>query len=142
MTTFVPFAFAVTFPFFWIAICLLLSRLSGWSSLATHYGTDTKPDGERYGSQSMGLGFSPLFMVSYSTVVNVYMSETHLYLTPKVFFKAGHRPLSIPLGDIKSGLGRVLFFKVTKLEFEHAKAIKGHVFGILGESLMKVTSRL
>jgi hypothetical protein len=90
----------------------------------------------------MGLGFSPLFMVSYSTVVNVYMSETHLYLTPKFFFKAGHRPLSIPLGDIKSGLGRVLFFKVTKLEFEHAKAIKGHVFGILGESLMKVTSRL
>lgn len=137
-----PFGFLVGFPLLWIAACFLLSRVSGWASLATYYATDTKPEGERYGSQSMGLGFSRFSMVSYSAVVNSYVSETHLYLVPKLLFRVGHRPLNIPLKDIKSGPGRILFCDVTNVEFRNAEAVKGRFFGVLGENLMKVTSRL
>ena len=137
-----PFGFLVGFPLLWIAIGFLLSRVSGWASLATYYATDTKPEGERYGSQSMSLGFSRFLMASYGNCITFHISETHLYLRPMILFRMGHKMLAIPLDHIQTAPGSILSFNVMNIKIKNVSNIKGRVFGSFGDDLHEITSRL
>ncbi|MCH9807411.1 MAG: hypothetical protein K0U74_06750 [Alphaproteobacteria bacterium] len=101
--------FAIVFPLFWMAIVFLLSRIGGWSSLASRFSVDRdrKVSGDRFGLTSVQFGL----FGSYSNCIDVVISRNGLYLRPMVLFRFGHEPLLIPWTEIEDvrSINRWLF---------------------------------
>ncbi|MEP3656058.1 MAG: hypothetical protein ABJO36_14275 [Litorimonas sp.] len=131
-----PWLFLPSFIVFWCFICFFLSRVSGWASLATHYATSEKPRGEKYSVQSIGLGYSDFFAVSYSGVVTFHLSDETLHMKVMPLFTVGHAKLSIPLADIEAEPSRFLFSKNVKISFKKSGNIKMRVFRSLGKNIL------
>ena len=85
-------AFAVVFPLFWLAIVFLISRLSGWASVARQYPADGPVAGERFH------WCSARFRVfsNYSNCLTVTVATTGVHVQPFVPFRIGHSPIFIP----------------------------------------------
>ena len=112
-----PFGFLVIFPLFWCAICLLLSRVGGWSRLARHYGTDEKPSGLKSTMQSAKIN-----LVSYNNCLTVHVSEAGIYLSIMFLFRLGHQPVMIPWRDIHNvRKDKVWWFEATSLDVGEPK---------------------
>jgi len=82
---------ALTLPLFWMGVCLLLSRISGWHRLALAYPLRATPQGQRLPAQSGAVG-----PVSYRNSLDLQVSAAGLCLSVPVFFRVGHSPLFIP----------------------------------------------
>lgn len=135
-----PLLFLPGFIIFWCSISFLLSRVSGWASLATHYGTSKKPQGEKYSAQSIGLGFHDFFAVSYGGIVTVHLSDESLHMRVMPLFSVGHTKLSIPLADIAAEPSRFLLSKNVKVTFKKSGNITMRVFRSLGNNILHAKS--
>lgn len=107
-TVLIIIAFLVIFPLFWMAITYLISQMSGWSAMAQHYRTDTKPEGYSTSMNSGMIGWS-----RYNGVLQLVLNEKGLYISILFLFRIGHPPLFIPWEHIELG-GKVDYWIVVK----------------------------
>lgn len=106
----IPLGFLIGFPLFWIAIVLLLSRLSGWHRLSERYRAHAPFAGETQSGCHGMLG-----RVSYRGTLTLGANDMGLYLAVMKIFATGHPPLFIPWTDIRARRARLLFIPVVTL---------------------------
>ena len=87
--------FPIFFVGLWLFICLILSKLSGWRSLAEAYPQTITPEG-----QSVRCRFAQIGISSYKNALRLTAGHSHLHIVPLIIFRFGHLPLSIPWADI------------------------------------------
>lgn len=103
--------FPVGFALFWMLICQLLSKLSGWKKLAQKY-TSTKTSNfniSHFGSCKMGL-------TNYNNCVKYGSDYMGLFIGVWMIFKMGHPDLYIPYQDIKVGVINGKFLKYVEFQ--------------------------
>jgi len=111
------------FPFFfvalWLFVCLVLSFLGGWMSLAKAYRHREESKGRlfRFQSASLRLG------TSYRQCLNFGASAAGLYLSPVWLFRAFHSPLFVRWDEIESGPCNMMFFVGVELRFRGVQSI-------------------
>ena len=100
------FLFPLVFPVFWCVVCLLLSVVGGWKSLAESYGTDLSPRGTAFLWQSGAVG-----LVAYRNCLNIHATPDGLFLSVAWLFRVGHRPLFIPWRAIHNVEARQILWR-------------------------------
>ena len=105
MAALFPFAFPLFFAGLWVGISFLMSRLSGWSSLARRYRAAAPPEGERLTWASGQIG-----SVSFRSCLNLTLAPSGLFLVPMLPFRLFMPPLLVPWTDVRfEGFSRILF---------------------------------
>jgi hypothetical protein len=106
MPAFFPYGFAIFFAGMWAGVSFLLSRVSGWPSLAARYRVNAEPSGERLLWSSASVGG-----VSFRSCLNMCLSPAGLYMVPSLPFRMFMPALLIPWSDVSfEGFTKVLFF--------------------------------
>ena len=103
-----PIWFPIFFIIMWCGVCFLLSRLSGWVSLAQHFRFKQSFPAERKHFRSGMVGW-----VGYRSCLTVGINHEGLYLAVMPLFAIGSPPLFIPwrnVTGIKKG-GRFFFME-------------------------------
>jgi hypothetical protein len=112
MTAFLPLGFLAFFAGLWAGVSYLLSRLSGWRTLAERYPGAEEPKGERLLWTSGQLG-----AVSFNSCLNMTFSSAGFHLVPSLMFRLFMPPLLIPWSGVRfEGFSQLLF-----LEFAHLR---------------------
>ena len=93
-----PLYFGIFFVFGWIAVLLLISRITGWSRLAEKYRTYKKPDSKLLRFVQVNWGSSLMS----GNIYTLGSSYKGLYLAVLFPFRIGHPPLLIPWRDINA----------------------------------------
>ena len=119
MEKFLESYFVLIFIFFWIAISVLISNLSGWTRLARHYRTDAPFDGVRFRFQSAGLRFG----TNYNGFLTVGVNRMGLYLAVWLLFRIGHPPLFIPWRDVTMTERKKFFMQQIIFRFSRCSTI-------------------
>ena len=105
------------FTLFWCFISFLLSRLSGWATLAAVY-----PAGElltpnvRYRWQSALMNAN----TKYNAALTIVADGRAVHFAMFPLFKVGHAPLSVPWEDIHAAPRELLFMHRIALTFARA----------------------
>ena len=131
-----PQWFLPLFVIMWFSICALLSRISGWSSLAKHHYATQPESGERFRfvSGSIGVKFLP---VSYSSCLFFVVNNKGIHLSLLFLFRFQSPPLFIPWSQVESvEEKRFLFFRYTVIRVRNQWPILS-VRGRVGESIMQ-----
>jgi hypothetical protein len=97
---FLPF-FLVFFFAVWVLSCQLISRASGWHSLARRFSQQSEPYGETRSAGPWFYGVYARYWIHYNSVVRITASDSALYLSMLFPFRAGHPPLCIPWQEIE-----------------------------------------
>lgn len=121
---FIPLAFLVVFPLFWIAILGLLSLVSGWNQLADQYQHTLPFSGTKHHMQS-----GMLRWVNFRNALTVGANEQGLYLVPMILFRPFHKPLLIPWHEITVEKGSIFIFPAYKLTFRPFPNTKLRLYG-------------
>ena len=82
-------------------ICLLISMLSGWHSLANRFWTQLEPHGQTLSAGPYFYTVHMRFWVHNNNVVSITAAADALYLAVMFSFRVGHPPLCIPWEEIK-----------------------------------------
>lgn len=102
--------FVLAFFAAWMAvICLLISILTGWHTLAKRFRAQAEPYGE---TRTVGPLFCTVYMRywgHYSSCVRLTAAEDALYLSVLFLFRIGHPPLRIPWNEIQFGRDKFLW---------------------------------
>lgn len=88
----------IVLPVFWVMICRLIARMSGWKALSESYASQSDDTGAVLRFQSSSFRWS----TNYSGMLNVGASSRGLSLSVIAVFKPGHAPLSIPWSDVRA----------------------------------------
>lgn len=107
-----PIAFFLFFVTAWIAICLILSRFSGWSHLADTFRLTQPFTGRKWRFRSASFRR----FTSYSNALTIGASSAGLYLAVFPLFRAGHPPLLIPWQHVRKLPPTGMAFFLTVLE--------------------------
>jgi hypothetical protein len=94
----------------WCTICLLISFITGWFTLAQRFRKQTEPSGD---VRKAGPLFYTIYMrlwSHYGSVVTLVAATDALYLSIFPPFRIGHPPLRIPWDEIQFGRTRRIFF--------------------------------
>lgn len=94
-------------------ISFIISRISGWTSLAEIYRYTDPFNGSRWRFQSAGMRW----MMSYNNCLTIGLNERGLYLSIFFIFRFGHPPIFIPWNDISITNKKGLFFKYIEFRF-------------------------
>jgi hypothetical protein len=107
MKALVPLAFVVTFPVAWCGMVWLISRISGWSSLAEVFpaGAD-EPPGDIFRMSSVKLGW----FGNYNNCIRFVVNSDGIYLRPWKIFGLGHQPLWLPADALRREPGLIELF--------------------------------
>lgn len=92
--------FIVFSPLLWCSIVLLISAVSGWSTLAQVYKSDIPMQGQKIWAGRLLMGRKGFLKSQYSNVVRVSCDPEHLYIGVMLPFRMGHPNLKIPFSDI------------------------------------------
>ena len=132
--------FIVFFAFMWLAITGLLAVLSGWSSLATQWRAQAKPEGKRFRFASGAIGIK-LLPVSYGNCLTVTVSENGLGMAIMFPFRFLSPPIFIPWGQVTNvSEGRFLFFRHVVIQpVNHWARIK--LYGKVGNQVLLASAR-
>lgn len=93
----IPFLFPVVFIGLWCLTAKILSTISGWMKLATHFRFSGVFDGQRYHFQSGRMNG-----VQYSGALEIGVTIDGLYLIPFFLFRLFHPALLIPWDAIQA----------------------------------------
>lgn len=96
----------VVIPLFWCFVVFLISRLSGWASLAAHYGVDGVQKQQASGLKWHRLRMLNLFRTRwfpgrYQNAASAAFDNDALYLKTMILFRVGHTMLRVPWSDIE-----------------------------------------
>jgi hypothetical protein len=115
-----PYAyFVLIFIFCWIAVSILIAKLSGWAMLAHHYRAEAPLDGTRFRFQSAGMRFA----TNYGGCLTVGVNRRGLYLAVWLLFRIGHPSLFIPWRDITMTERKKFFIQQMVFRFARCPAI-------------------
>jgi hypothetical protein len=105
--------------FCWIALSILIAKLSGWARLTRHYRADAPFDGARFHFQSAGMRFG----MNYGGCLTVGVNRMGLYLAVWFLFRIGHPPLLIPWRDITMTERKKFFIQQVVFQFARCPTI-------------------
>lgn len=114
----IPIGFLIGFPLLWASVMFLLSRLSGWSTLARRYKAEQPFMGQRFPYCSGTLGF-----VGYNKSLVLGADERGLHIAVPKIFAFGHPALLVPWGHIKASRKRKLWMQTVGFELGASPAI-------------------
>ncbi len=117
-----------------IGTLLLISRISGWASLAERYQYSDLFDGKRWWFQSAQMRW----LMGYNNCLIVGANRKGLYLGVIWPFRIGHPPLLIPWNDIAISTKRLLGFRSMDLRFRYSPAVPFRISERLGRKLAEV----
>ncbi len=123
----IAFGFLLVFPLFWMAIVWLLSGLSGWRTLARHYGYSGALPRTQHQYQYLSMGYNRIFMMRYNLIANISVDESYLYLSVMRIFSIGNKPLRIPLADLDVSDVNMSFLKSKCVRAARATNIRIHL---------------
>jgi hypothetical protein len=92
-----PILGGLAFIAFWILINFLLSRM-GWHAFAKRYPAPQRPRGTVYSSPFTHFG---LLLARYSFVVRIVASDSGVYFSTSLLFRAFHPPFLVPWTSVK-----------------------------------------
>lgn len=107
------------FPVFWVFIAMLISRISGWSTLAEVYSYDGSFEGKRWRFVSARMRW----MVGYNNALTIGSNSKGLYLATFVLLRPGHRDLFIPWHDISTRILRGKLMTYTEFRFARVPSL-------------------
>ncbi|CAG1014452.1 hypothetical protein ANAEL_04983 [Anaerolineales bacterium] len=93
------------FPLFvagWLAVSALLSRMSGWKSLAERFPDVPQNDGQRFRFASASMGASRWFPVNYSSCLFIHVGSQGLSLSVLLPFRFQSPNMLIPWSHVQS----------------------------------------
>ncbi len=103
-------AFAIGFPFFWMAVTFAVAQLSGWASLARRFPASRPPTGQSFEWVSGKISR----LSNYNRSLNVTVSSEGVHIVPNFIFKFGHKPIFLQWKDVSVlHRGRFLFSSYT-----------------------------
>jgi hypothetical protein len=120
----------IILPLFWLVMCTLIARVSGWRALADAYPLQSDPTGPKLRFQSASLRWSS----NYTGIVHMGVNAQGLYLSVFFVFRSGHAPMFIPWSDIRTESRAGLFPSLT-LRFARKPGIPFVIGKALGERL-------
>jgi len=120
----------VLIPAFWSGIIFLIAHVSGWSRLASEYGSLNPWDGRQWRFQSAQIGWS-----NYGGCLTVGVNPLALYLSVLFPFRPGHPPLQIPWEDVSVSEGRSFFMRFVDLRFSRAASVRVRVPKALADKI-------
>ena len=127
----------VLFPIYlvvaWPLVMWLISRMSGWATLAKFYRATRPFVGQRYRFQSGTLGKAGS---RFNNVLNLGVNEEGLYLSLLFPFGLYSPPLLIPWDDI-SAQNTQLIWKFVELHFRQAPEVPLRLYESLGRQIMQ-----
>ena len=129
--------FYVVFPIIWIAICILLSRISGWHKLAQKYLRIDCVSGEKWRFRSAKLRYS----VGYNGCVNFVANREGLGISIFFIFRVGHPPLFIQWTDIALSKETKLFRNLIRFTVGRDFPIPILVHKSLGHKIMEAAGQ-
>src|SRR5688572_3377228 len=100
----IPVGFLIGFPLLWAAVVFLLSRMSGWSTLARTYGAREPFAGtlQRRCSGTLGI-------VGYNKCLALGANELGLHISVPRIFAIGHPALFVPWSEIRASRKKQLW---------------------------------
>jgi hypothetical protein len=104
-----PFWFLLFFVGMWLLVTGVLSRVSGWASLATEFRVTQPISGENFRFVSGSVGKKG-FPVSYRNCMSVSVGERGLGLSLLFLFRFQSPPLFIPWSQVESVAEKKVFF--------------------------------
>jgi hypothetical protein len=137
MNEFIENNFIVLFPIVWVAVCILLSRMSGWHKLAEKYIRIDFVSGEKWRFRSARLRHS----VGYNGCVNFYANREGLGISIFFPFRVGHPPLFIPWTDISISKETKFFRKMISFKVGREFPIPIIVYERLGYKILAVAGQ-
>jgi hypothetical protein len=113
---FFKYYFPFLFILFWLAVNIVISRISGWAALARVYRSDDSFDGECWRFQSSQMRYA----MSYRNNLTIGADRRGLSLSILFLFRMGHPALFIPWADItvsekQSFLKKMIEFRFTRV---------------------------
>jgi hypothetical protein len=129
--------FYVVFPIIWIAICIILSRMSGWHKLAQKYPRIDFVSGEKWRFRSAKLRYS----VGYNSCVNFVANREGLGISIFFVFRVGHPPLFIRWTDIEISKETRLFRNLIRFTVGRDFPIPILVHKSLGHKIMEAAGQ-
>lgn len=112
-------AFPLFFVGIWAFVCLLLSVLGGWRSLAEAYAVADRPRGQILRGCSARVGWT-----NYRGILTFTAGSTHLHMALFVLFRLGHPALSIPWSEITVATSGGLFSQNVELRFSRVPQVR------------------
>lgn len=130
------FAFFLFFSILWSSIVFLISRLSGWATLANYYATTNREfEGKLFRFRSGSFGFQS----NYSGIMHYGISKSELFLDLFVLYRIGHAPLRIPLEEIHAQ-EKTFIFPLIELTFDRAPRVRLRIRKGFAEQLIAESS--
>jgi len=109
----------IVFPLFWVFVSVLISRVSGWSTLAEVYSFNGTFEGKRWRFVSARMRW----MMGYNNALTVGSDTKGLYLAMFVLLRPGHRALFIPWRDISTRTVPGPFMTYTEFRFTRVPSL-------------------
>ncbi len=112
--------FPILFIIFWVAICMLLSIISGWSSLSKNYRANISFNGKKLRMKSATMRWG----TNYGGCLTIGANSEGLFLAIFPIFRINHPPLFIPWKDISTENGKqFVFFDIVKFIFRKSSNV-------------------
>ncbi len=121
---------------FWCLIAFVLSRLSGWSSLANAY-----PAGEilspslRWSWQSAHMNLN----TNYNAALTVVADPQAVHFSMFRLLRIGHEPFSVPWQDLRAEIRRLFLVQRIALRFAQAPDVTMLISPALAERLAQAS---
>ena len=121
------------FVAFWCAICLTLSTVGGWRTLARAYRASRPFTGQRLHLRSALFG-----SVGYNGCLTLGANAEGLFISVLFPFRLGHPPLFIRWSEVENmGQTRQLFVRMVRFRFKRAPSVTVSMFRGTAQTIAK-----
>lgn len=112
--------FVAVFALFWSGIAFILSRISGWATVANAYPAgDVLTPSVRYNWQSAWMNGT----TKYGAALTVAADSQAVHWSIFPLLSVGHRPFSIPWQDIGAEMRQLAFVQRVSLRFARVPGV-------------------
>jgi hypothetical protein len=129
--------FFVFIPILWISISYIMSRMSGWHTLAEKYIRINFVSGDQWRFRSAKLRYS----VGYNNCVMIVSNREGLGISVFFLFRVGHPPLFIPWTDISISKETKFFGKMIRFSVGRDFPIPITVHQKLGYKILEASGK-
>ena len=126
-----PFYYAIFFLVFWLLLNFIVSRLTGWARIASHYRNVGGFTGKVWRFQTITTRRG----MAYKGNMNVGADSRGLYLSLFFLFRFGHPPVFVPWGDITVTEKQISKSRMLELRFRKTEDLPVRIFAKLGDRL-------
>jgi len=126
-----PFYFAIFFLVFWLLLNFIVSRLTGWARIASHYRNAGGITCKVWRFQTIATRWG----MGYKGGTNVGADSRGLYISFGFLFRFGHPPLFVPWGDITITEKQISRSRMLELRFRKTEDLPVRIYADLGDRL-------